>query len=66
MLEVIHRLTPFRGRVQCGASRAAASTWFVGQRAACRFCLGAMVSDDVTAPLDCDVFDDGTSNGSCP
>ncbi len=35
-------------------------------RAACRFCLGAVVSDDVMAPLDCDVFDSGASNGSCP
>jgi len=38
----------------------------LGQRAACRFCLGAVESDDVTAPLDCDVLDDGASNASCP
>ena len=38
----------------------------LAQRIACRFCLGAVVADDVAAPLDCDVLDDGASNGSCP
>lgn len=38
----------------------------LGQRAACRFCLGAVESDDVTAPLDCDQLDDGVANASCP
>jgi hypothetical protein len=36
------------------------------RRIACRFCLGAVVADDVMTPLDCDVLDDGTANGSCP
>jgi hypothetical protein len=35
-------------------------------RIACRFCLGAVVADDVTTPLDCDLLDDGAANGSCP
>ena len=38
----------------------------LGQRIACRFCLGAALADDVAAPLDCDVLDDGTTNASCP
>ncbi len=35
-------------------------------RVACRVCLGAVVADDVVSPLDCDLFDDGTANASCP
>jgi hypothetical protein len=38
----------------------------LGQRIACRFCLGAVLADDIAAPLDCDAFDDGTANASCP
>jgi hypothetical protein len=38
----------------------------VSRRIACRFCLGAVVADDIATPLDCDVLDDGTANGSCP
>jgi hypothetical protein len=38
----------------------------VSRRVACRFCLGAIVADDIATPLDCDVFDDGTANTSCP
>jgi hypothetical protein len=38
----------------------------LAQRIACRFCLGAVVADDVAAPLDCDLLDDDASNGSCP
>jgi hypothetical protein len=38
----------------------------LGERVACRFCIGAIESDDITAPLDCDLFDDGVSNTSCP
>jgi hypothetical protein len=35
-------------------------------RASCRFCLAVKVSDDIDSPLDCDQFDDGAANGSCP
>jgi hypothetical protein len=38
----------------------------IARRVACRFCLGAVVADGIVSPLDCDVFDDGTSNGGCP
>jgi hypothetical protein len=38
----------------------------LGRQVACRFCLGAVVADDIVAPLDCDLLDDGASNGSCP
>jgi hypothetical protein len=38
----------------------------LGRRIACRFCLGAVVADDIITPLDCDLLDDGASNGSCP
>ncbi len=38
----------------------------IGRQVACRFCRGARDADDIVAPLDCDVFDDGTANGSCP
>jgi hypothetical protein len=36
------------------------------RRVACRFCLGAIVADDIQSPLDCDLFDDGVANASCP
>lgn len=36
-------------------------------RIACRFCLGVQVADDLDpGALDCDEFDDGDLNGSCP
>jgi hypothetical protein len=38
----------------------------LARRVACRFCLGAIVADDIQSPLDCDLFDDGTANASCP
>jgi hypothetical protein len=38
----------------------------IADRVACRFCRAAIVADDIETPLDCDVFDDGVSNGSCP
>jgi hypothetical protein len=38
----------------------------VKERIRCRFCLGVNVADDVAPPLDCDLFDDGSADGSCP
>jgi hypothetical protein len=38
----------------------------VAQRVACRFCRAIDVADAIVPPLDCDLFDDATSNASCP
>jgi hypothetical protein len=38
----------------------------VKTRTSCRFCLAVNVADDIDPPLDCDQFDDGTANSSCP
>jgi hypothetical protein len=38
----------------------------VKARASCRFCLALNVADDISPALDCDQFDDGTANTSCP
>lgn len=38
----------------------------LAHRVACRFCQEATVADDVLSPLDCDLADDGSANGSCP
>lgn len=33
---------------------------------ACRFCRAVNVADAIVPPLDCDAFDDGVGNASCP
>jgi len=38
----------------------------VDRRVACRFCRAVNVADAIVPPLDCDLFDDGMSNTSCP
>jgi len=38
----------------------------VAQRVACRFCRAINVADAILPPLDCDLFDDATTNSSCP
>ncbi len=38
----------------------------VEQRVACRLCGAINVADAIVPPLDCDLFDDGVSNASCP
>lgn len=38
----------------------------VSERARCRFCRSANFADAIVSPLDCDLFDDGTENSSCP
>ena len=38
----------------------------VSARTACRFCLAINQADDIDPPLDCDLFDDGATNLSCP
>jgi len=38
----------------------------VADRVACRFCRAANLADAIVPPLDCDTFDDGVSNASCP
>lgn len=35
-------------------------------RVACRFCQAANDADAIAPPLNCDTFDDGVSNASCP
>lgn len=52
-----------------GECAAAADVDFAGcvdQRVACRFCRAINVADAIVPPLDCDLFDDGTNNASCP
>jgi len=38
----------------------------VAQRVACRFCRSLNRADAIAPPLDCDTFDDGVGNASCP
>ena len=38
----------------------------VSERASCRFCLAINIADDINPPLNCDLFDDGAANVSCP
>jgi len=38
----------------------------VNARVNCRFCLAVDAADAIVPPLDCDLFDDGMANGSCP
>jgi hypothetical protein len=38
----------------------------VNKRIACRFCIAVNVADDIVPALDCDAFDDGVTNSSCP
>lgn len=38
----------------------------LASRMNCRFCQGVNVADDIAPPLDCDLFDDGAINASCP
>jgi hypothetical protein len=52
-----------------GVCTAAADVDFAGcvdRRVACRFCRAINVADAIVPPLDCDLFDDGASNASCP
>jgi hypothetical protein len=36
------------------------------RQAACRFCVSANTADAIDPPVDCDLFDDGIANGTCP
>jgi hypothetical protein len=38
----------------------------ISQLVSCRFCVAINIADEIVPPLDCDLFDDGASNGSCP
>jgi hypothetical protein len=38
----------------------------VSDRVSCRFCEAVNRADAIVPPLDCDLFDDGANNGSCP
>jgi hypothetical protein len=38
----------------------------LARRAACRFCEGMITAEDLAVPFDCDAFDDGSVNASCP
>ena len=52
-----------------GACTAASDINFadcVDERVACRFCRAINVADAIVPPLNCDLFDDATSNSSCP
>jgi hypothetical protein len=50
----------------CASEPDSAYAACIARRVACRFCLGAKVVDDLVSPLDCDLFDDGVANSSCP
>ena len=52
-----------------GACTAVADPLFPGcvaERARCAFCIAVNVADDIAPALDCDLFDDGAANLSCP
>ena len=52
-----------------GACTAVADPLFAGcvaERTNCSFCNAVNVADDIVPALDCDLFDDGTANLSCP
>ena len=51
---------------ECAGELNGAFASCVSSRIACRFCEGVNVADDISPPADCDLFDDGLSNGSCP
>lgn len=51
---------------ECAAESDAIFGACVSRRTACRFCLAVNVADDIVPALDCDGFDDGVSNASCP
>jgi hypothetical protein len=36
------------------------------ERVACRFCQGINIADGINPPLNCDLFDDGVVDASCP
>jgi len=38
----------------------------VSQRVSCRFCLGINIAEGISPPLNCDLFDNGTADESCP
>lgn len=56
--------TAFAG--PCGSIAEEAVATCFSSRASCRFCLAVNVADDIDPPVDCDLFDDATPNGTCP
>jgi len=63
-----HGVTPI-GPSFAGLCTGAADGAFAGcveARIRCRFCFGVNGADDISPPLDCDLFDDGSANSSCP
>jgi hypothetical protein len=50
----------------CGAATDMAFASCVSQRVSCRFCEGINVADDINPPLNCDLFDNGAADASCP
>jgi hypothetical protein len=49
----------------CAGQSTADYAGCIAHRVACRFCLGAVIADDITAPLDCDAFANDP-NVECP
>jgi hypothetical protein len=50
----------------CNAVANGAFAGCVSERVSCRFCLAINIADDIGPPLNCDAFDDGVANASCP
>ncbi len=51
---------------RCSAQPDAGFAACVNARVACRFCLAVNIADDLDPAVDCDLFDDGLANASCP
>ncbi len=54
----------FPGKCSGAADLAFASC--VSERVSCRFCEGINAADGINPPLNCDLFDDGAADASCP
>ena len=51
---------------ECTGAADGAIATCISQLASCRFCTAVNVADDIDPALDCDLFDDGAVNASCP
>lgn len=50
----------------CGAEDDDDFAGCVSERVACRFCQSVNIADAINPPLNCDAFDNGAIDGSCP
>ena len=51
---------------ECTGAADGAIATCICQLVSCEFCTAINVADEIVPPLDCDLFDDGAANASCP